>query len=108
VTDHEDNLKLFTPRIPGLQTTAQLVGRNAATRLLQASGVLDRPVDSFVQMHWITGQPVQAILPNGCSERKFEGAGSTVQKKSRGFFTKLVRDWKRGSYRAAVRRHPQT
>ncbi|WP_372884095.1 glycosyltransferase family 25 protein [Shimia sp.] len=105
--DREQGLTLFTPRIIGLQTTAQVVGRKAAARLLKATETLDRPVDTLLQMHWVTGQKVQTILPNGAAEKSF-GAGSTVQQKDPGLMAKLRREFARARYRAAVRRRPQS
>ncbi|SHI43926.1 Glycosyltransferase involved in LPS biosynthesis, GR25 family [Shimia gijangensis] len=107
VTDREEDMALFTPYIIGLQTTAQVVGRNAAQRLLAATQTLDRPVDTFLQMHWITDQKVETILPNGATEMPF-GAGSTVQHKSGGLRSKLMREIRRARYRALVNRNPQT
>ncbi len=98
--------RLFLPRRIGLQTVAQVVGRNAAARLLRASEAIDRPVDSFLQMHWITGQPVHTILPNGVQELTDALGGSTIQKKSPAG-GKLAREWKRAVYRARVAMHPQ-
>lgn len=109
VTDQEGGLKIVTPRVIGLQTTAQLVGRNAAKRLLLASHKIDRPVDTFLQMHWITGQPVQSVLPVVVLELSFAGKGSTVQqKKTGGLSAKLAREWNRASYRSKIRNYPQT
>jgi GR25 family glycosyltransferase involved in LPS biosynthesis len=107
VTDREDDLCLFTPRRIGLQTTAQLVGRAAAQRLLACTDRLDRPVDSFLQMHWATGQKIETILPNGCSERVFASAGSTVQSKSRTFRQKLQAEFLRARYRRLIAGRPQ-
>jgi len=101
-----DRAKLFLPRIIGLQTVLQVVGRNAAKRLLAASEVLDRPVDTFVQMHWVTGQPVHTIYPNGIQELTTELGGSTIQKKSRAGNV-LTREIKRAWYRAQVDLRPQ-
>ena len=95
--------KLFTPRRIGLQTVAQVVGRSAAKRLLAASETIDRPVDTFLQMHWVTGQTIQTILPNGV--RELPGP-STIQKKTR-TSGKLVREIKRSVYRAQVALRPQ-
>lgn len=106
VTDQEEDMALFTPSIIGLQTTAQVVGRKAAERLLKATQVLDRPVDTFLQMHWVTGQAIQTILPNGALEKVF-GTGSTVQQKSGGFVSKLTREVGRARYRAAIKRRSQ-
>ncbi|MEX0285058.1 MAG: glycosyltransferase family 25 protein [Paracoccaceae bacterium] len=98
--------QLFLPRRIGLQTVAQVVGRNAAQRLLEASEVLDRPVDTFLQMHWVTGQPVHTILPNGVQELTGELGGSTIQKKApkQG---RLLREWNRAWYRTQVALRPQ-
>jgi GR25 family glycosyltransferase involved in LPS biosynthesis len=98
--------RLFLPRVIGLQTVFQVVGRVAAQRLLDASTVLDRPVDSFVQMHWATGQPVHTILPNGVSELTDQLGGSTIQKKTR-TSGKLAREIKRFAYRTQVALRPQ-
>lgn len=109
VTDQAGGLKLVMPRVIGLQTTAQLVGRKAAKRLLEASGKIDRPVDSFLQMHWATGQTIQTILPVVVKEISFAGNRSTVQqKKPRRLSQKLAREWHRARYRAQIRKHPQT
>lgn len=101
-----DNARLFLPRVIGLQTVLQVVGCNAAQRLLAASETLDRPVDTFVQMHWITGQPVHTILPNGIGELTGELGGSTIQKKTRAG-NALTREIKRTWYRAQVDMRPQ-
>ncbi len=108
VTDREDALRLFTPRRIGLQTTAQLVGRAAAKRLLACTERLDRPVDSVLQLHWATGQKIETILPNGCSEKLFASAGSTVQSKSRNLRQKLRAEFLRARYRRAIAKRPQT
>ncbi len=98
--------RLFLPRVIGLQTVAQVVGRDAATRLLGASETIDRPVDTFVQMHWATGQQVHTILPGGVSELTMALGGSTIQKKTRAS-GKLAREIRRAWYRARIRARPQ-
>jgi GR25 family glycosyltransferase involved in LPS biosynthesis len=101
-----EKAKLFLPRVIGLQTVCQVVGRNAAARLLAASDVLDRPVDTFAQMHWATGQVVHTIYPNGLRELTEELGGSTIQKKTRaGNF--VTREIKRMLYRARIGARPQ-
>ena len=97
--------RLFLPKVIGLQTVAQVVGREAAKRLLAVTEVLDRPVDTFLQMHWIHGQRIQTILPNGVSELTQELGGSTIQKRKSG--SKLAREFKRSLYRAQVSARPQ-
>lgn len=95
---------LFLPRTIGLQSVCQVVGRNAARRLLAISDVIDRPVDTTLQMHWVTGQKVLTILPNGISELP---GPSTIQRKTR-TSDLLVREMRRANYRAQIRRKPQT
>ncbi len=97
--------KLFLPKVIGLQTVAQVVGREAAKRLLAVTEVLDRPVDTFLQMHWVHGQRIQTILPNGVSELTQELGGSTIQKRKSG--NKISREFKRALYRAQVSARPQ-
>ncbi len=94
------------PGVVGLQCICQIVGRGAAARLLQASEEIDRPVDTWLQMHWVTGQPVHAILPNGNREVAHEIGGSTIQVKTRAS-NKLAREIKRFLYRQQVRARPQ-
>ena len=102
----QGSASLFVPRVIGLQTVCQVVGRGAAQRLLAASETLDRPVDTFLQMHWATGQTIRTILPNGVRELTAETGGSTIQKKTR-TSAKLMREIRRALYRAKVRQRPQ-
>lgn len=102
----DSGARLFLPRRIGLQTVAQVVGRNAAARLLAASTQLDRPVDAFLQMHWHTGQPLHTILPNGVRELTVELGGSTIQSATPST-AKLAREVKRAVYRAKIATRPQ-
>ncbi|UOA25596.1 glycosyltransferase family 25 protein [Pseudosulfitobacter sp. DSM 107133] len=97
---------LMLPRVIGLQTVFQVVGRNAAQRLLATTETLDRPVDTFLQMHWVHGQRVHTILPNGVRELTADLGGSTIQKKTR-TSGKLMREINRWRYRRAVAARPQ-
>ena len=106
VLGRRDGVQLILPRVIGLQTVAQVVGRAAAARLLEASDTIDRPVDTFLQMHWMTGQPVHSVLGTGNGERAPDLGGSTVQRKTRAR-AKLAREIKRAAYRARVALRPQ-
>jgi GR25 family glycosyltransferase involved in LPS biosynthesis len=99
--------RLFLPKVIGLQTVCQVVGSNAARRLLDATKTLDRPVDTFLQMHWVHGQPIHTILPNGVAELTADLGGSTIQKKTR-TSGKLMREIRRFRYRRAVNARPQS
>ena len=47
-------LALLRPHAPPLRAIGQIVSREAAERLLAATAPFDRPVDTFLQMNWIT------------------------------------------------------
>lgn len=103
----EGDMMFILPRVVALQCVCQVVGQGAARRLLKATDQIDRPVDTFLQMHWETGQPIHTILSNGNREVANEFGGSTIQKKVRGS-KNVAREFKRGWYRAQVAlRRPQ-
>lgn len=102
----DGDMALILPRVIGLQCICQVVGRGAAARLLAATDRIDRPVDTLLQMHWITGQPVHAILGTGNAEIAGQIGGSTIQTKTRAS-GKLAREVKRAIYRTQVALHPQ-
>ncbi len=100
------DMALILPRVVALQCCCQAVGREAARRLLNASQEIDRPVDTWLQMHWATGQPVHSLLPNGNAEIAGQIGGSTIQTKTR-TSGKLMREFRRAAYRARINRRPQ-
>lgn len=106
VLEDKDGLQLILPRVIGLQCICQCVGRRAAARLLKATQEIDRPVDTFLQMHWITQQPVHALLGTANREVAAQIGGSTIQQKTpkKG---KLAREFKRALYRAQILARPQ-
>ena len=106
VLAQDGDMRLILPRVIGLQCICMAVGARAAERLLRGSGVIDRPVDTWLQMHWVTGQPVHALLPNGNSEVAAQIGGSTIQTKTAAS-GKLAREWKRAVYRAQIALRPQ-
>lgn len=96
-----DRCSIVLPRVTPLRTSAQWVTRPAAERLLQATESFDRPVDTFLQMHWITGVPLYAISPSGLTDSTEEVGGSTIGgAKTNGInFEKVVREFRRTRYR---------
>ena len=102
----DGDMRFILPKVIGLQCICQVVGRGAAARMLRATERIDRPVDTFLQMHWITGQPVHAILPVGNREIAGEIGGSTIQQKTRAS-GKLAREFNRAKYRAQLWLHQQ-
>ena len=102
----DGDMRLILPKRIGLQCCCQVVGRVAAQQLLARSDQIDRPIDTWLQMHWITGQPVHALLPNGNAEIAGQIGGSTIQQKTR-TSGKLMREFNRALYRTRVKLRPQ-
>lgn len=94
---------LLEPRLPGLGMQMQLVGREAAARLLAATEIFDRPVDSLVQMQWIHGARVLSARPVVIGEVDFALGGTTVQQKRMPLVRKAAHEFGRPFLRLAVR-----
>ncbi len=92
---------LFRPKVVGLKTTAQIVNVDAARRLLASSSTFDRPVDSFLQMHWIHGVEMYSVQPAGVAEKISGLGGSSIQKKVT-FSSKFRREIERFLYRIKI------
>jgi GR25 family glycosyltransferase involved in LPS biosynthesis len=68
----------FVPKVIGLGMVMQLVGRGAAKRLLEVSKFIDRPVDTLMQMTWVTKVYPSVVYPSGVTEISDELGGSTI------------------------------
>jgi len=97
------DMQLIRPKILGLTTAMYLIGRDAAQRLLDASAPFDRPVDTFLQMRWMTGVDSLAVMNSGARSAAFDVGGSTIQTK-KSISQELKRVTARATYRAHVRR----
>lgn len=93
------SIRLVVPRNVGLGMQAQLIDRAAAAKLLGATEVFDRPVDTFAQLRWLHGNRVYAVQPSIVREVGGALGGSTVQGRSR---NKLERNVRRAIYKLAV------
>ena len=102
-------LALLRPDAPPLRAIAQIVSRAAAERLLERTLPFDRPVDTLLQMTWVTGQPLLVASPSPVRDVSRESGGSTVQRRSMGLAERLRHEAMRPIYRARVlaryRRH---
>ena len=102
-------LALLCPNQPPLRAIAQIVSLAAARRLVDRTLPFDRPIDTFMQMAWVTGQPVLVASPSPVRDVSPTSGGSTVQRQSMGFAERLRHDALRPIYRAQVlaryRRH---
>ena len=97
----DGNTKLISPSVTPLRCSAQLVSYEAAKELLKLTEKFDRPVDTFLQMHWITNVKLACIIPSGVSDRTQETGGSTLSIKQP-WKQKLSREWSRAVYRFKV------
>jgi len=104
LVDTSGACRLIVPERGGLRTTAQMVSREAAARLLAVSDPFDRPVDTLVQSHWHTGLRPAMIYPAGILDVADELDGSTIQAGPKRWTEKLSREMSRGIYRAGVNR----
>ena len=95
--------RIVCPQVTPLRTSGQWVTRAAAECLLQHTQVIDRPVDTFLQMHWITRIQLTAIEPCGLSDLTSQ-LGSTigVGNGRRLTFEKLSRAVNRSWYRFQI------
>lgn len=94
---------LIEPRLPGLGMQMQLISREAARLLLDASEIFDRPVDSLVQMQWLHGARVLSARPVVITEIDYALGGTTVQRKRMPLVRKAAHEIGRPILRLAVR-----
>lgn len=93
---------IVQPRPVILRTTAQLVTHEAAKRLLEVTQQIDRPVDTFLQLTWVTGVPVKMMLPRVVQEISQTLGGSTLGGRKKPWMEKLTREIVRPIYRAQI------
>lgn len=102
-------LALLRPDAPPLRAIGQIISRAAAERLLDRTLPFDRPVDTLLQMTWVTGQPVLVASPSPVRDVSRETGGTTVQRRSMGLAERIHHEAMRPIYRAQVlaryRRH---
>lgn len=103
VLAEKNRVELIRPKNPPLRAIAQFVSYEAARNLLAATEKFDRPIDTFLQMSWVTGVELLALKPSGVDEVSDSLGGSTIQRKSMGFGEKLRHEIARPIYRAQVR-----
>ncbi len=100
---------LMRPDAPPLRAIAQIVSFVAAKRLLDRTLPFDRPIDTLMQMTWVTEQPIMVAAPSPVRDVSRETGGSTVQRKSMSLVERLRHEAMRPIYRAQVlaryRRH---
>ncbi len=100
---------LLKPHAPPLRAIGQVVSRAAAERLLAITAPFDRPVDTFLQMAWISGITLLVATPTTIRDVSSDTGGTTVQRRRVGLLRRLRHEAMRPVYRAQVlalyRRH---
>lgn len=101
----QGDVGIVEPVVVQRRTAAQLVGCEAAARLLAASAAIDRPVDVFLQHFWETGQRIHCVEPSGVLDMTAAAGGTTIQsKRRRGLIEALLRPIQRARLRSGLAR----
>lgn len=106
-----EHTTLFLPKSIGLGMVLQLVGRNYAKAMLDLTEKFDRPVDVFLQLHWITGLVPMVLFPSFVSEISENVGGSTIGAKKSVFgkiWHEVARPYYRTSLKFVARKHKTT
>lgn len=98
-----ERVTLNHPNTPPLRALAQFVSANAARCLLAATEKFDRPIDTYLQMSWVTGLELQTFTPSGVLDASTVVGGSTIQRRNKSAQEKLWREVSRPFYRAQIR-----
>lgn len=98
---------LFRPAISGLGMVAQLVDANCARQLLTHSETFDRPVDGFLQLHWLHGVEPLTVFPSGIREVSKHLGGSTIAAK-KSLSARVYAEFMRPLYRHRLARLART
>lgn len=99
--------QLLEPEVPPVRLSAQVIGIEAAQRLLAVTERFDRPVDGVVQLLGVTRQRIMCIAPSGVTDDTAAVGGTTIQKKGTALLHQIGKSWHRATYRRAVRAHVQ-
>ncbi len=97
-----EGFSLVRPHAPPLRAIGQFVSRAAAERLLAVTTSFDRPVDTFLQMAWITGVPILTATPTPLRDVSPDTGGTTVQRRRMPVMDRLKHEVLRPIYRAKV------
>ena len=101
VVADDGDVSIVRPLVGQLRTSAQIVSAAHAKVLLDLTERFDRPVDSFLQMSWVTSRPLCCAVPPGISDRTEQSGGSTISERKQ-LADKISREAKRFIYRRRV------
>lgn len=95
------------PEQIALGMVGQIVTKEAAAKLLDASEKFDRPVDCFLQMKWFHKANVLSVWPSGVSEISHSLGGSAIDHKTKSIGSKIKREILRPIYRTRIKKIAQ-
>lgn len=100
-----DEFRIVEPHVPPFRLSAQLIGTDAAARMLAVTERFDRPVDGVVQLLGVTEQRILCVEPSGVRDGTVAAGGTTIQAKGTPLLGELAKSWHRAAYRRAIRAH---
>jgi glycosyl transferase family 25 len=93
---------LTRPVVVPLRASCTLYSRSAVKQLLEQTERFDRPVDTYMQMHWLTGLRPCIVIPSGVRDKSQQVGGTTIQARKTPFARRLLREVLRPLYRARI------
>lgn len=96
------DVRLTRPVQVPLRASCTLYSRQALQLLLDQTARFDRPVDTYVQMHWLTGLRPCLVIPSGVRDRSGDIGGTTIQARNVPLLEKLRREILRPVYRFRI------
>jgi GR25 family glycosyltransferase involved in LPS biosynthesis len=103
IASGDGGLSIIEPATPAFGMVMQIVGRDAAARLLELTETFDRPVDAVLQMRWLHGLRILSARPTVTTEISRELGGTLAQSSRKSLYGTLAREIRRPLYRGAVR-----
>jgi GR25 family glycosyltransferase involved in LPS biosynthesis len=101
--DQKDGMTLMRPEVIALSAAFYILGRKAAQRLLTLTDPFDRPVDTFIQMRWVTEIDTLVVKDSGARTAAFDVGTSTIQSK-KSITHEVKRVIPRAVYRSRVKK----
>ena len=104
LVDAQGTCQLTVPTVTPVRLSAQLISGRGAAKLLENAGTFDRPVDTYVQSHWVTGLRPAVVYPGGIRTISDQLDGSTIQVGRKSLSERLHREAARFLYRRRIAR----
>jgi glycosyl transferase family 25 len=102
VIAESNDVRLTQPVVVPLRASCTLYSRSALEQLLDQTRRFDRPVDTYLQMRWLTGLHPLLVIPSGVRDKGREVGGTTIQASNKTFTDRVVRAVLRPLYRTRI------